>query len=592
MLNSCVLYCSQPEYAGYKLSKGTLAHLASSLATELGPRGIRVNSVAPSLHLRGRQQGLLRLAGLRGAASPTRRSTAQKADPDRPQAAGHARGGRPRDALPRQRPGLGGHRARCSTSTAASSMTTDCSVTRGADVGSYDDIAAAAVRTTGLDDFGGTAHEEGLRVLVEDLGSPEAGLTAARATTSSAREVKSALVGRLLTQARFTEHPEHADVPIERPIFVMGLPRTGTTALHRLLHADPAHQGLEMWLTAVPPAAAAARDLGGATRSSPRCSRRSPSTTSRTPSSWGSTTWMPPRSRSAGGCCGRPGKSISYESLANVPRYSAWLAGQDWTDAYARHKAEPAADRAQRPRQAVGAEEPVAPDGARRADDGLPRRADRLHPPRPGHLRSPRRARCPPRRPRATPRRSSATTIGRTQLDMLVPVRRTRSTTRGRRTTRTQFVDVDYREFVQDPVATTRGIYDAFGLDWTPEAAAAVGEIDRESRRAGSARRTATPSTTTGSPRPRCARRSRPDRTPGVAVPGCAYLRRIGVTSRALPGSTRPRLNRTHHSERDTHGSSHTTPTAARPPAATTTHRHLPTAPSGGADHASARLRT
>lgn len=48
MLNSCVQFSSQPEFAGYKLSKGTLAHLASSLATELGPRGIRVNSVAPS----------------------------------------------------------------------------------------------------------------------------------------------------------------------------------------------------------------------------------------------------------------------------------------------------------------------------------------------------------------------------------------------------------------------------------------------------------------------------------------------------------------------------------------------------------------
>jgi NAD(P)-dependent dehydrogenase (short-subunit alcohol dehydrogenase family) len=48
MLNSAVQFSSQPEYAGYKLSKGALAHLASSLATELGPRGIRVNSVAPS----------------------------------------------------------------------------------------------------------------------------------------------------------------------------------------------------------------------------------------------------------------------------------------------------------------------------------------------------------------------------------------------------------------------------------------------------------------------------------------------------------------------------------------------------------------
>ncbi len=48
MVNSAVLRQSQPEFGGYKMSKGTLLHLASSLATELGPRGIRVNTVAPS----------------------------------------------------------------------------------------------------------------------------------------------------------------------------------------------------------------------------------------------------------------------------------------------------------------------------------------------------------------------------------------------------------------------------------------------------------------------------------------------------------------------------------------------------------------
>jgi len=48
MVNSAVVHQSLVDFGGYKLSKGALAHLASSLATELGPRGIRVNSVAPS----------------------------------------------------------------------------------------------------------------------------------------------------------------------------------------------------------------------------------------------------------------------------------------------------------------------------------------------------------------------------------------------------------------------------------------------------------------------------------------------------------------------------------------------------------------
>lgn len=48
MINSGVLHAAENEFSGYKLSKGQLHHMAHSLATELGPRGIRVNSVAPS----------------------------------------------------------------------------------------------------------------------------------------------------------------------------------------------------------------------------------------------------------------------------------------------------------------------------------------------------------------------------------------------------------------------------------------------------------------------------------------------------------------------------------------------------------------
>ncbi|MGV9745288.1 SDR family oxidoreductase [Rhodococcus zopfii] len=46
-LNSMVLRHSQERYGSYKIAKSALLSLSQSLATELGPRGIRVNSVAP-----------------------------------------------------------------------------------------------------------------------------------------------------------------------------------------------------------------------------------------------------------------------------------------------------------------------------------------------------------------------------------------------------------------------------------------------------------------------------------------------------------------------------------------------------------------
>jgi NAD(P)-dependent dehydrogenase (short-subunit alcohol dehydrogenase family) len=47
MINSSVLRHSSPPYGAYKMAKSSLLALAQSLATELGPQGVRVNSVAP-----------------------------------------------------------------------------------------------------------------------------------------------------------------------------------------------------------------------------------------------------------------------------------------------------------------------------------------------------------------------------------------------------------------------------------------------------------------------------------------------------------------------------------------------------------------
>ena len=349
------------------------------------------------------------------------------------------------------------------------------------DIGTYDDIAAAAVRTTSLDDFGGTAHEEGLRLLVDDLASPEAGLTPL-GNGFHRREVKSALVGRLLTQLRFTEHPEHVDVPVERPIFVVGLPRTGTTALHRLLHADPRHQGLELWLTEYPQP----RPPRETWEEDPIFSAMQAAFSEHhveNPEFMGIHYMDATSVEECWRLLRQTGKSISYESLANVPRYSAWLAEQDWTDAYERHRAN---------LQLIGLNDPqkrwvlknpshlVALDALMRVyPDAL--------------------VVCTHRDPVASmasacslsAEATAATsttfvgeTIGRTQLEMLSRSWRTFTKARAGYD-QAQFVDVDYREFVQDPVRTTRGIYDAFDLDWTPEVDAAVTALDTESRSGG-----------------------------------------------------------------------------------------------------------
>lgn len=203
-------------------------------------------------------------------------------------------------------------------------------------VGTVEDLHASAVRTVGLDDFGDDGYLEGLTVLLESY-SRDAGLTE-RGSKMFRYFLKGALIARLLSEAGWKANPGYAQVPIERPIFVTGLPRTGTTALHRLLAADPAHQGLQMWLTEFP---------------QPRPPREQ----------WADNPvyrqidaglsqhrvenpeFMGLHYMSAGDVeecwqlLRQSVQSISYESLAALPTYSAWLAGQDWTPAYRRHKA-------------------------------------------------------------------------------------------------------------------------------------------------------------------------------------------------------------------------------------------------------------
>jgi len=202
-------------------------------------------------------------------------------------------------------------------------------------VGSIEDLHAAASKVTGLTDFGPDDYTDGLAVLLESCGR-DAGLTPAGGKAMRAM-LRGALAARLFSEAAWQANPGYAQVRIDRPVFVTGLPRTGTTALHRLLAADPAHQGLAMWLAEVPqprppqetwPADPVYQYIQAA------CERHH----AEHPEFMAVHYVAADQVEECWQLLRQSMRSISWECLAHLPTYSAWLAAQDWTEAYRRHR--------------------------------------------------------------------------------------------------------------------------------------------------------------------------------------------------------------------------------------------------------------
>jgi len=106
-------------------------------------------------------------------------------------------------------------------------------------------LLAEARAQTGLEDFGDPAFHEGLRVLCETYEGEAALSPAGRKRTR--RRLVQLLATRLRVEAAWRRHPEARAVPIRRPVYLTGLPRTGTSALFNLLAADPRHRPLLLW---------------------------------------------------------------------------------------------------------------------------------------------------------------------------------------------------------------------------------------------------------------------------------------------------------------------------------------------------------
>lgn len=100
-----------------------------------------------------------------------------------------------------------------------------------------DAIVADARATAGLTDFGDESFREPMGVLLRAL-EHEARLTPIGRAAQRQRIVE-LLVNRLRAEACFARHPEIADEAVRAPIVIVGLPRTGTTLLHRTIASDP-----------------------------------------------------------------------------------------------------------------------------------------------------------------------------------------------------------------------------------------------------------------------------------------------------------------------------------------------------------------
>jgi hypothetical protein len=231
--------------------------------------------------------------------------------------------------------------------------------------------------------------------------------------------------------------------------------------LHRLLTADPAHQGLELWLTEVPQPRPP-RDTWEQDPAFGHIQAAHERHHVAHPEFMGVHYMAAGQVEECWQLLRQSMRSVSWECLAHLPSYSAWLAGQDWTSAYRRHR---------RNLQLIG----------------LPDRGRRWVLKNPSHLfalgallrvypdalviqthRAPRTAIASvcSLAAQASAGWSAAFTgevIGRSQLELWARGLECFTAVRARHDP-ARFCDVSYDEFVEHPIQTVEAIYAHFGL--------------------------------------------------------------------------------------------------------------------------------
>lgn len=196
-------------------------------------------------------------------------------------------------------------------------------------------LLEAARRKTGLVDYGDEDFLEPLERIVDALNREarlnESGRYRARAS------LLGALRGRLEVEDCIRRHPALLARPVDRPVFIVGLPRTGTTALHHLLNQDAGNHTLRLWegTHPVPPPEDASYCTDPRIALAAEAVRR---TEEHLPGFRRAHLLGAEEPDECFLLFNRNFMSVQFNTLYRVPSFAAWLFAQDLTDCYAYHK--------------------------------------------------------------------------------------------------------------------------------------------------------------------------------------------------------------------------------------------------------------
>lgn len=111
---------------------------------------------------------------------------------------------------------------------------------------SLDRLHALVSEELGTTDFGSEDYLPGLQALLQSMDYDPVFHEQGRRLAWG--QVVSVLKSRAQAVKSMSENPGFDALPILSPVVITGIPRSGSTALHRLLAVDPRFQGLQTWL--------------------------------------------------------------------------------------------------------------------------------------------------------------------------------------------------------------------------------------------------------------------------------------------------------------------------------------------------------